>query len=211
MKKGGKYKRKTNLNVKVTILVVSLFFLIIILKLSYVVLSPKVDGINLTEFASNRNTAKETLYASRGIIYDVDGKPLAKNTNSYKIIAILSPSRTTDMENPMHVVDKEQTATKICTVVASTDENKAKCQSDLVSYFSQNLYQVELGIWGKISEDERQALLKENLPGIIFETLAKEDNILIPLGHLIFLAMREVMMMAKLLGKWALKVTLMMS
>ena len=173
MKKGGKYKRKSNLNVKVTILIVGLFFLVIILKLSYVVLSPKVDGINLTEFASNRNTTKETLYASRGIIYDVDGKPLAKNTNSYKIIAILSPSRTTDMENPMHVVDKEQTATKICNVVASTDENKTKCQSDLRSYFSQNLYQVELGIWGKISEDERQALLKENLPGIIFETLAK--------------------------------------
>ena len=100
MKKGGKYKRKSNLNVKVTILIVGLFFLVIILKLSYVVLSPKVDGINLTEFASNRNTTKETLYASRGIIYDVDGKPLAKNTNSYKIIAILSPSRTTDMENP---------------------------------------------------------------------------------------------------------------
>ena len=125
----------------------------------------------MTEFASNRNTTKETLYASRGIIYDVDGKPLAKNTNSYKIIAILSPSRTTDMENPMHVVDKEQTATKICNVVASTDENKTKCQSDLKSYFGQNLYQVELGIWGKISEDERQALLQENLPGKIMFTI----------------------------------------
>ena len=61
MKKGGKYKRKSNLNVKVTILIVGLFFLVIILKLSYVVLSPKVYGINLTEFASNRNTTKETL------------------------------------------------------------------------------------------------------------------------------------------------------
>ena len=68
MKKGGKYKRKTNLNVKVTILVVSLFFLIIILKLSYVVLSPKVDGINLTEFASNRNTAKK-LYMRVGVLF----------------------------------------------------------------------------------------------------------------------------------------------
>ena len=85
MKKVNNKLRKINLNLKITMLVVSLFFLVIIIKLSYVVLSPKVDGINLTEFASNRNTTKETLYASRGIIYDVDGKPLAKNTNSYKI------------------------------------------------------------------------------------------------------------------------------
>lgn len=173
MKKVNNKLRKVNLNLKITMLVVGLFFLVIIIKLSYVVLSPKVDGIDLTKFASNRNTTKETLYASRGIIYDTDGKPLAKNTNSYKIIAILSPSRTTDMENPMHVVDKEKTATTICQVVAKTEENKTKCHTDLMSYLGQNLYQAELGGWGKISEDERQALLKEDLPGIIFETLAK--------------------------------------
>ena len=108
-------------------LVVGLFFCVIVAKLCYVVLSNNVDGINLTEFASNRNTTKETLYASRGIIYDVDGKPLAKNANSYKIIAILSPSRTTDMENPQHVVDKEGTAAKLCEVLASSEESKVSC------------------------------------------------------------------------------------
>lgn len=175
MKKKSKYRLpRINLNLKLTMLVVGFFFVVIITKLCYVVLSETVDGVNLTEFASKRNTTKEILYASRGIIYDVDGKPLAKNANSYKIIAILSASRTTDMSNPQHVVDKEMTATSICEVVASSEENKTKCISDLTGYFSQNLYQVELGTWGKISEDERQALLKLDLPGIVFETLAKK-------------------------------------
>ena len=158
MKKSKIRLQRINLNLKLTMLFVGFFFCVIIIKLCYVVLSSNVDGINLTEFANNRNTTKETLYASRGIIYDVDGKPLAKNANSYKIIAILSASRTTDMSNPQHVVDKENTAVSICNVVAS-DEYKEDCKKDLLGYFDQNLYQVELGTWGRIREDERQAIL----------------------------------------------------
>ena len=79
-----KFRRilKIHLNVKLTMLIVGLFFIAIIAKLSYVVISSNVDGINLTEFANSRNTEKETIYAERGTIYDVDGNPLAKNANS---------------------------------------------------------------------------------------------------------------------------------
>ena len=172
MKKNSRVRR-IKLNSKLTMTIVGFFFCVIVIKLCYVVLSPNVDGIDLTQFADSRNTAKETLYADRGVIYDVNGKPLAKNANSYKIIAILSPSRTTDMSNPEHVVDKEHTAEAMCTVLA-TEETMEQCKSDLIGYFSQDLYQAELGNWGRISEDERQALLALDLPGIMFETLAKK-------------------------------------
>ena len=172
MKKNSSLRR-IKLNSKLTMTIVGFFFCVIIIKLCYVVLSSNVDGIDLTQFANSRNTAKETLYADRGVIYDVNGKPLAKNANSYKIVAILSPSRTTDMSNPQHVVDKEHTAEAMCGVLASA-EKKEQCKSDLIGYFSQDLYQVELGNWGRISEDERQALLALDLPGIMFETLAKK-------------------------------------
>ena len=172
MKKNSRVRR-IKLNSKLTMTIVGFFFCVIVIKLCYVVLSPNVDGIDLTQFADSRNTAKETLYADRGVIYDVNGKPLAKNANSYKIIAILSPSRTTDMSNPEHVVDKEHTAEAMCTVLA-TEETIEQCKSDLIGYFSQDLYQAELGNWGRISEDERQALLALDLPGIMFETLAKK-------------------------------------
>ena len=172
MKKNSRVRR-IKLNSKLTMTIVGFFFCVIVIKLCYVVLSPNVDGIDLTQFADSRNTAKETLYADRGVIYDVNGKPLAKNANSYKIVAILSPSRTTDMSNPEHVVDKEHTVEAMCTVLA-TEETMEQCKSDLIGYFSQDLYQAELGNWGRISEDERQALLALDLPGIMFETLAKK-------------------------------------
>ncbi len=166
--------RKIRLNMKLTMWIVGFFFVVIIIKLSYVVLSDQVDGINLTEFASNRNTAKETLYASRGGIYDRDGKPLAKNANSYKVIAILSSSRTTNPNKPMHVVEKESTAQALCNILASRDDLHERCQADLLRYFNQDLYQVELGIWGKVGEDEKMAIQALDLPGIEFETLAKK-------------------------------------
>lgn len=174
MKKAKSKQLRIHLNIRLTMLVVMFFFCVIIAKLSYVVLSSSVDGVNLTEFANNRNTNKEILYASRGIIYDVDGKPLAKNANSYKIIAILSSSRTTDESKPQHVVDKEMTAESMCKILANTDERVVKCKEDLIRYFSQDLYQAELGIWGRVSEDEKMAIKNLDLPGIEFETLAKK-------------------------------------
>ena len=165
--------RRININMKRNMLVLLILFLMVIVKLSFVALSKNVDGIDLTEFANNRNTTKETLYAERGIIYDTYGKPLAKNANSYKIIAILSPSRTKDMSDPKHVVDKELTASKLCEVLAKTPEGNEKCNKTLVSLFSQNLYQTELGVWGSVGEEERQRILALDLPGIMLETLSK--------------------------------------
>ena len=155
-------------------LIVGLFFMAIIIKLSYVVISPNVDGINLTNFASSRNTAKETIYAERGTIYDSNGNPLAKNANSYNIIAFLSASRTTDINEPHHVIDKEKTANSLCGVLAKDDEKKKKCISDLTGYLNQDLYQAELGAWGKVSEEEKRAIEQLELPGISFQTLAKK-------------------------------------
>ncbi len=165
---------KIHLNVKLTLLIVGLFFTAIIFKLSYVVISQKVDGINLTEFASNRNTVKETIYAERGTIYDSEGNPLAKNANSYNIIAFLSPSRTTDINEPQHVIDKNMTANSLCGILAHDENSKKNCLEDITSYLNQDLYQAELGSWGKISEEEKRAIEALELPGISFQTLAKK-------------------------------------
>ena len=105
--------KKKRSKVKVNKFFIVLFFFAFfcaIIKLAYVALSPIVDGTNLSEFVSQRNTKKETLYASRGDIYDINGEILAKNVNSYTLVAYLSESRTTDPDNPKHVVDKEGTA-----------------------------------------------------------------------------------------------------
>ena len=78
-------KRATVKISKFIILIVALLFVAIIAKLSYVVLSNKVDGINLQEKAASIATVKKTLYADRGSIYDVNGEEKSITINKLKV------------------------------------------------------------------------------------------------------------------------------
>ena len=82
-------RRRKSLNKVQIVIFISFFFLffIIIARLIYLNLATTIDGINLSEFAKNRNTKKETLYATRGSIYDSNGEILAQTVDSYNIIA----------------------------------------------------------------------------------------------------------------------------
>ncbi len=138
------------------------FIMLLYLQLCYLTLSPKVYGIDMDTFASNRNTVKTILQANRGTIYDKDGDPLAISVTTYTLIAYLSPSRTTDSNNPQHVVDKELTATKLSEVLA-LDYNY------VLERLNQDKYQVEFGTGGsnitELKKDEIKAL---GLPGLDF-------------------------------------------
>lgn len=161
MKKKRK-QTKAKINVRLTVFGVSLLFCVAIAKLSYVVLSNKVDGTDLTAFANNRNTVTETLPAKRGTIYDYSGEVLAQNVNSYTVIAYLSASRTTDEKNPEHVVDKERTANELAPLINMTEEQ-------ILKLLNQDLYQVELGPGGRgITELTKKQIEDLNLPGIDF-------------------------------------------
>ena len=147
---------------RIFILVVVLLFLAIIAKLCYIVLSPTVDGIDLTAFASNRNTVTKKIVAERGGIYDSLGNPLAVNVNSYTVIAYLDESRTTDKDNPEHVVDKQMTAEKLSPIINMSVE-------DILYLLNLDYYQVELGPGGRgITELVKESIEALNLPGIDF-------------------------------------------
>lgn len=144
-------------------------FLFAIIKLVYVAVAPRVDNVNLTEFANNRNNIKKTLYASRGRIYDVNGEALAQDANSYTLIAFLASSRTKDPSNPQHVVDKESTA-KALSEVLNMDYEYALKRLNV-----KNAYQVEFGIAGKdLSENKKKEIESLNLAGIGFSKNAKK-------------------------------------
>lgn len=163
--------KKKKSRVKVNRFFVGIFFfafLCAIIKLSYVALSPNVDGMNLTEFADSRNTTKETLYASRGNIYDINGEVLAKNVNSYTLVAYLSESRTTDPDNPQHVVDKEGTA-KALSEVLDMDYEYALSRLNV-----EGAYQVEFGTAGRdLSENKKAEIEALDLDGIGFISSVK--------------------------------------
>lgn len=158
-----KKKKATIRLYKFIMIIVVFLFLAIIVKLSYVALSDKVDGINLTAFANGRNTVKKTLYASRGSIFDKNGNILAQTVNSYTLIAYLEESRTTDSSNPQHVVDKQLTAKKLSEVLEIPEK-------EILGYLNkENVYQVEFGSKGRnLTELKKKEIESLNLPGIDF-------------------------------------------
>ncbi len=157
-------KRKATIKIyKLVIFGVVFLFAAIIAKLCYVSLSENVDGINLTKFANGRNTVKKTLYANRGSILDVNGNDLATTVNSYKLIAYLEKSRTTNPDDPQHVVDKGMTAKKLADVLEAPEDK-------ILEYLDkEGVYQVEFGPYGRsLTELKKKEIDKLNLPGIDF-------------------------------------------
>lgn len=151
------------------LIVIVLLFVLIATKIVYVAVSPSVDGVDLKALALSNRTAEKTIRASRGTIYDITGEVLAQDVRSYTVVAYLSKSRTTDMDNPHHVLDKQKTATELSPLIGMTPEY-------ILGLLNQDLYQVELGPGGRgITELKKQAIEALDLPGIDFLEDSKRD------------------------------------
>ena len=162
-------KKKATVKIsKVIILIVVFLFVAAIIKLSYVVLSNEVDGVDLQVMSASITTTEEVLYANRGNIYDVNGELLATTVNAYTVIAYLDESRTTDSNNPRHVVDKEATAAALSPLLGMSEER-------LLELLNKDAYQVELGPGGRgITEVLKKAIEELELPGIDFISDSKK-------------------------------------
>ena len=162
--KKAKKRKKNNIRYSKIVIFASLFlFACMIGRVIQLGISSKIDGINLKELASKRTTATEILSAKRGSIYTSDGDVLAQNVSSYKIIAYLDAKRTTDKNNPQHVVDKEKTAKALAPILGMSEE-------DVLKYLSkEGVYQTEFGSKGSnLSELTKNKIDVLDLPGIDF-------------------------------------------
>ena len=137
-------------------------FLLLALRMSFLSLSDKVNGISLKKFASTRTTYKEILPAKRGTIYDCNGNVLAQNVSSYTLIAYLDEARSKDAKTPLHVVDRKKTAKELSSIINMKEE-------EILKLLSKNTYQTEFGTAGKgLSELEKEKILELKLPGLDF-------------------------------------------
>ena len=153
---------KVSIN-KLVFIIGLLLFCTIIARLIYLNLSPEIDGINLKKFANNRNTTKETLYATRGTIYDSNNEILAQTVDSYTLIAYLDKSRSKNQKKPQHVVDKNMTAEKLSPVIGMDKEKILEILNQ------KGLYQVEFGNKGRgLTQIQKEAIDNLKLPGIDF-------------------------------------------
>jgi len=160
-----KSKRKRN-NIKysrVIILFSLLLFCVMIFRVIELGMAKEVDGINLKKLASQRTTRTDTVSAKRGSIYSSNGDVLAQNVSSYKLIAYLDSKRTTDEKKPQHVVDKEDTATKLAPILGMEKD-------EVLKYLNrEKVYQTEFGSKGKgLNELTKKKIEDLNLPGLGF-------------------------------------------
>ena len=158
-----KNKQKNTWNApKIFLYIVFISFFVVILQLLYVSLCPKLYGIDMDNFAANRNTYSTTLYSKRGTFYDSEENILALNVASYTVIAYLSETRTGSNPTPLHVVDKEATAKALSPLINMTEDR-------ILELLNKDVYQVELGPGGRgISELVKEEIEELKLPGINF-------------------------------------------
>lgn len=163
MKKKKSKRNDIKIN-KFVILIALFLFAIMIVRTLQIALSKEVDGTDLQALASRRTTKTEVIKANRGTIYTAEGEVLAQNVSSYKLIAYLSESRTTDPDNPQHVVDKDYTAEALAPILGISKE-------EILRYLNrEGAYQVEFGNAGKgLTELTKEKIEALNLPGIDFE------------------------------------------
>lgn len=142
---------------------VFLFFIsLLFIQYLYLSLSPSIYGINMQEFAANRNTYSSILHSKRGTIYDKDGDILATDVSSYTVIAYLDESRTGSSSTLHHVKDKQKTAEALSPLL-NMDVDV------LLELLNRDVYQVELGPGGRgITEILKNKIEDLNLPGIDF-------------------------------------------
>ncbi|MEC3606989.1 penicillin-binding protein [Bacillus glycinifermentans] len=140
----------------------ALFFFVILGRFVFIQATGKVNGEVLAVKAKEKYEKKRTIEAHRGSILDQNGKVLAEDTSTYKVIAILDKKMTVDMKHPQHVVNKEETAKKLAPILGM-DEGK------ILDILNKKGFQVEFGSAGRdISYSQKEKIEKLNLPGIAF-------------------------------------------
>ncbi len=88
----------------------SLALLLFIGRFSYIAIGKNVQNVNLGVQAKKLYTANHTLKAQRGTIYDASNQPIAEDTSTYSLYAVLDKHQRTVAGKPMYVTDKIKTA-----------------------------------------------------------------------------------------------------
>ncbi|RIL48714.1 penicillin-binding protein [Mammaliicoccus fleurettii] len=153
------------------VLLVSFFgllFFILALRYSYLMISGHSAGEDLAYRASEKYLRQSLAEPERGKIYDRNGKVLAEDTDSYKLVAILDKKMSKDSDKPLHVKDKKKTAKELSKIIDMDEKDILK------KLETKKAFQVEFGQKGKdLTYKQKTQIEKLKLPGLTFETEKK--------------------------------------
>jgi len=166
MKKNSSPKKNRKNMTRCMVGLTGFMFLVFVFRFSMIMITKKVNGENLSEHVNNLYTRSSILAAKRGTIYDIGGNPIALDTTSYSLVAVLTDEWSEDKENPNHVVDIEKTADVLANYISISKE-------EIVTILNQtDVKQVEFGIAGtNLSYATKVQIEAEKLAGITFEEM----------------------------------------
>ena len=170
---------KKSKSAKVTAVVFAIIIFTLVVNIVFLGATGKhlISGENIAEFARNRSKKEVVEYAQRGQIYTSDQEKVAVNVKKYKIILVLSSSRTGYGKKLAYVKNISKTASKLAPILGM-DENELTTK--LQSAKDAGRYQVELGSQGNnLSASIKKQIEDLNLPGIEF---SESNSRYYPLG-----------------------------
>lgn len=132
----------------------------------FIQVSGEVDDVSLAEWAKEMRETEVVLKAERGKIYDQDGKLLVYNRPTFRLYAVLDPEISEGRNDPIHVVDVEETAEKIAPLI---DMEQDEIERILVNGQEEGRFQVEFGKKGRnLSQQTMEEIKALELPGLNF-------------------------------------------
>ncbi|PIC81475.1 penicillin-binding protein [Sporosarcina sp. P18a] len=144
-------------------------FFILFGRILFIQMTGQVDGKELAKIASNQYEKHAVLQASRGAIVDRNDVPIASDTLSYHVVAVLNEAASKNSKRKYHVVDYKETAK----VLAKYLPLKEREIYDKMKNAREGAWQIEFGHAGKDLNRETVLKMKEELDrkklsGILF-------------------------------------------
>ena len=88
------------------LLIVIGVFIVIVGRFSYIAVSGTVESVNLSSQAKRLYTDNKTIKAKRGSILDTNGNPIAEDTSTYSVYAVVSKKQVGANNKPLYVTNK---------------------------------------------------------------------------------------------------------
>ncbi|ANZ61756.1 penicillin-binding transpeptidase domain-containing protein [Secundilactobacillus paracollinoides] len=150
---------------RVLFLIITGVFVLFIARFSYIAIGKNVEHVNLSARAQKLYTATQTVKAQRGTIYDDSNQPIAEDTSTYSLYAVLDKTQRSTDGRPMYVQNKKKTAT----VLAKYLPISKKRALAYLTPSNAKTFQVEFGLAGQnISLTTRNKIEQAHLTGLNF-------------------------------------------
>ena len=139
-------------------------FGVLSIRFSYIAIGKHVNGVNLAAATKKLYTEDQTVTAKRGTIYSANGEPIAEDTSTYTIYAIMSKNQKDANGHDIYVKDNDQAA-KVLAKYLPISTKKALATLEK----GRGKFQIEFGTAGKnISLITKKKIEAQKVTGLHF-------------------------------------------